>query len=76
MNEEKNTGLWLYNLKQKKDKCVDVHVHTREKNSHLKIVQCFMEIKKTHNQNPPEMESSTHTHAAGQYAIFKYIHSF
>lgn len=28
------------------------------------------------NLNPPEMESSTCTHAAGQYALFKYLHSF
>lgn len=50
LNEEKNTGLSLYNL-QKKDKCVDAH--TRKKNSFYKIVKCFMQIYKTKkNLNP------------------------
>lgn len=38
LNEEKNTGLSLYNL-QKKDKCVDAH--TRKKKLFLKNSEMF-----------------------------------
>lgn len=61
---------------KKKDKYVDAHtlykkIKTLFKNSEM----YYADINKK-NLNPPEMESSTCTHAAGQYALFKYLHSF
>lgn len=58
LNEEKNTGLSLYNL-QKKDKCVDAH--TRKKKLFLKNSEMFYaDLQKKKSEPPPQtMEIST-----------------
>lgn len=78
LNEEKNTGLSLYNL-QKKDKCVDAH--TRKKKLFLKNSEMFyadLQNKKK-NLNPPNKWKFLHVlmlQANMHFSNTWYLHSF
>lgn len=77
LNEEKNTGLSLYNL-QKKDKCVDAH--TRKKKLFLKNSEMFYADLQKKNLNPPpkqwkflhKLMLQANMHFSNIYILFLY----